>query len=156
MKKVLFILLSCLLVVFAILFMYSCEWVWPESCGSYNLGNGIYMMEWDGGGRVIVKGTNNRGKTCYGGSYLIPTYESGYDSAGNFAEYVIDAKYDNNWIIAKTGNYINGENKYYIVDKSFDLEKTSEEDIVKNYIFDYSDSLTFAEACHVKGINIKW
>ena len=33
------------------------------------------MMEWDGGGRVIVKGTNIRGKTCYGGSYLIPTYE---------------------------------------------------------------------------------
>ena len=156
MKKVLFILLSCLLVVFGILFMYSCEWVWQEAWGSYDLGNGIYMMEWEGGGRVIVKGTNVEGRSCFGGSYLIPTYESRYDSTGNFAEYVIDAKFDNNWIIAKTGNYINGENKYYIVDKSFDLEKTSEEDIVKNFIFDYSDSLTFAKACHVKGIKIKW
>ena len=78
------------------------------------------------------------------------------DTGIHFAEYVIDAKFDNNWIIAKTGNYIDGKKKYYIVDKSFDLEKTSEEDIVENYIFDYSDSLTFAEACHVKGIKIKW
>jgi hypothetical protein len=69
---------------------------------------------------------------------------------------VIDAKYDNNWIIAKTGNYSNGENKYYIVDKSFDIEKTSEEDIVENYIFDFTDSLSFANVCHQKGIKLKW
>ena len=136
--------------------MCSCEWIWPEFEGSYNLGNGIYMLEWERGGRIIVKGSFIRGRTCYGGSLLIPTDESQFDSACNFAEYVIDAKFDNNWIIAKTGNYSNGENKYYIVDKSFDSEKTSEEDIIKNYILDFSDSLTFAEACHLKGIKIKW
>ena len=144
------------MLLLAIGFLYISEWIWPEFGGSYNLGNGIYMMEWDGGGRVIVKGSYIRGRTCYGGSQLIPTYESGYDSAGNFAEYVIDAKYDNNWIIAKTGNYSNGENKYYIVDKSFDIEKTSEEDIVENYIFDFTDSLSFANVCHQKGIKLKW
>jgi hypothetical protein len=38
------IILTLSLLVFAILFMYSCEWIWPEFEGSYNLGNGIYMM----------------------------------------------------------------------------------------------------------------
>ena len=43
---------------------------------------------------MIVLGSNMYGKTCYGGSQLIPTYENQYDSLGHFAEYVIDAKAD--------------------------------------------------------------
>jgi hypothetical protein len=150
-------IISCFvgLVAFIKVCFVPTDWDPSVLWGSYDLGNGIYMVDWEGG-REIIKGTNIQGRTCYGGSYLIPTYESRYDSAGNFAEYVIDAKYDNNWIIAKTGNYSNGENKYYIVDKSFDIEKTSEEDIVENYIFDFTDSLSFANVCHQKGIKLKW
>lgn len=144
------------MLLFVIAFLYISEWVWPEFNGSYNLGNGIYMMEWDGGGRIIVKGSYIRGRTCYGGSHLIPAYESLYDSTGNFAEYVIDAKVDEDWIIAKTGNYINGEHKYYIVDKSFDIEKTSEEVIIKDYIFEFTDSLSFANDCDQKRIKLRW
>ena len=100
-KGILYII-GCLLTVY--ICFTATEWFWPELNGSYSLGNGIYMLEWDGGGKIIVNGTSIEGNTCYGGESLIPTYENGYDSLGHFAEYVVDAKADDSWIIVKTNN----------------------------------------------------
>ncbi|MBR1654935.1 MAG: hypothetical protein IJ698_00745 [Prevotella sp.] len=85
-------------------FFYLTDWIWPEFNGSHSLGNNIYMVEWDGGGRMIVKGTNIKGNACYGGERLIPTYVNQYDSIGNVSEYVVDAKADDKWVIVKTDN----------------------------------------------------
>ena len=63
------------------------------------------MLEGDKTTKTIVYGTSIKGKTCYSGEPLIPTYDNQYDSIGNFAEYVVDAKADDNWIIAKTDHY---------------------------------------------------
>ena len=114
------LILGIIISVFVIimLFIYASDWIWPEFNGSYSLGNNIYMIEWDGGGKMIVNGTTIEGNTCYSGQPLIPTYENQYDSIGNFAEYVVDAKSDDNWIIAKTSNHINNQRKYYIINKN--------------------------------------
>lgn len=57
------------------------------------------MMEWDNGGRIIVKGSTIRGNTCYGGSVIITFNKNRNDVNGNFAEYIVDANADDNWII---------------------------------------------------------
>lgn len=149
--------IGCLLtiVICFFLFLFATEWFWPEYNGSYSLGNNIYMIEWGGRGRVIVQGSNIRGNTCYGGSQLIPAYGNQYDSVGNYAEYVVDAKANNNWIIARTNNHMNNQRKYYILNKRYNPNQTIE-DIIKTRIESFTDSSDFANKCHNYDIHIKW
>ena len=110
----------------AIIMLFSSEWLFPEWNGSYSLGNGIYMMEWDGPGRIIVQGSNIHGRTCYGGSLIIPTNEEECDSMGY---------------------------KYYILNKSFALDLPSER-IVDEYREVFLSEDSFMQACDLKGIEI--
>ena len=157
MGKAIISVIGCLLaiVICFFLFLFATEWVWPEFNGSYPLGGNIYMLERDGGGCVIVQGSNIRGNTCYGGSQLIPTYENQYDSLGNFAEYVVDAKADDNWIIAKTDNKLNHRSRYYIINKQHDIETLDAKEIIEKYITSFTDSCEFANKCFSNGIRIK-
>lgn len=139
---------------YLIVFLFATEWFWPEFWGSYYLGNSIYMLDWDGDTRVIVKGENLRGRTCYGGGQIIPKYELAYDSLGNFAEYVTDAKSDGDWIVVRCANKQSTQIKYYIIDKSFNMN-ISPEEIIEDYVYEFSDSLAFARVCKDKGIKIK-
>ena len=138
-----------------VVFVYAATWLWPAFYGSYSLGNNIYMLEGDGG-KMIVKGTTIEGNTCYSGEPLIPTYENQYDSIGNFAEYVVDAKSDDNWVIAKTGNKKTNQKKYYILNKDFDFDYTKVDEIIKTKIEEFTDSIEFSKKCHDYGIKIKW
>lgn len=137
-------------------FVYAATWFWPDFYGSYSLGNNIYMLEWDGGGKMIVNGTRIEGNTCYGGEPLIPTYENQYDSIGNFAEYVVDAKSDDNWVIAKTDNHISNQRKYYILNKKYNPNEMTVEDIINTRIECFTDSSEFAKKCLSYGVLIKW
>ena len=142
-----------MIVCFAV-FVYAAAWLWPGFYGSYSLGSNIYMLEWDGGGYVIVQGSNIHGNTCYGGNQLIPTYENQYDSAGNFAEYVVDAKSDDNWVVAKTDNNSNHQRKFYLIDKK-DIEHVSSEEILNHRIACFSDSTKYVRECKKRRIRIK-
>ena len=137
-------------------FVYSATWFWPDFYGSYSLGNNIYMLEGDKGRKTIVNGTTIEGNTCYGGQPLIPTYENQYDSIGNFAEYVVDAKSDDNWVIAKTNNHINNQRKYYIINKKYNPNEMTVEDIINTQIECFRDSNEFATKCLSNGVEIKW
>ena len=139
-----------------IFFSFFSTWWFPEFYGSYSLGNNIYMLDWDGGGRIIVRGTSIEGNTCYGGERLIPTYENQYDSIGNIVEYVVDVGADENWIIAKTENKVNLQRKYYIMDKRNITDKMAAEEIIKNRIRSFVDSIEFAEKCSNDKIRIQW
>lgn len=96
------------------------------------------------------------GNTCYGGEPLIPTYENQYDSIGNFAEYVVDAKSDDNWVIAKTDNHISNQRKYYILNKKYNPNEMTVEDIINTRIECFTDSSEFAKKCLSYGVLIKW
>ena len=128
---------------------------WPDD-SSYDLGNNIYMMEWDGGGRLIVLCSHVEGKKCYGGSYLIPTYENSVDSNGEFAEYVVTAKSDEKWVIVKTDNFQSKQHKYYIINKDYDPNEMTTEEIINTKIDCFTDSSEFANKCLENGISIKW
>lgn len=142
--------------VIILLSIYASDWIWPEYNGSYDLGNNIYMLEWNGGGKIIVNGTTIEGNTCYSGEPLIPTYENQYDSIGNFAEYVVDAKSDDNWVIAKTNNHISNQRKYYILNKKYNPNKMTVEDIINTQIECFRDSSKFATKCLSNGVKAKW
>ena len=150
---------TIVIIIVFICFLISMEiscWWFPEFNGSYSLGNNIYMLDWDGGGKIIVRGSSFEGNTCLGGESLIPTNENQYDSVGNFAEQVVDAKADENWIIAKTENKINLQRKYYILDKRNITDKMATEEIIKNRIISFVDSIEFAEKCSKDKIQIQW
>ena len=144
-----------LVIICSLLFLYSSEWLWPEFNGSYNLGKGIYMIEWDGG-KLIVKGSNIKGHTCYGGERIIPTYENQYDSIGKRVEYVVDAKFNDHWIIAKTNNEVTQRVKYYIINKDEGIEKVDADKILEKYTLSFTDSIEFDNACQKMGITLKW
>ena len=151
-----FVLGLVALIICLVTFLYAAEWIWPEFNGSYNLGNNIYMLEWDGGGRIIVSGTNISGKTCYGGENLIPTYENSVDSNGHFTEYVVDAKSDERWVIVKTDNYQSKQRKYYIINKDYDPNEMTAQDIIDTKIECFTDSSEFANKCLENEISITW
>lgn len=154
-KTLLFLSMGIIVAITSLmLFLDAAEWLWPEYYGSYNLGSGIYMIEWDGGGKLIIKGSSIKGNTCYGGEYIIPTSENYCDSNGNFAEYVVDAKHNDSWIIAKTDNYITHQAKYYIINKNEETKRLNAEEIFEKYTLCFTDSIEFSNTCQNKGINI--
>ena len=157
-SKIIIKILGILIIIVLLFigFLFASEWIFPQMHGSYNLGHGIYMMEWDGGGRVIVYGTSISGNTCYGGTPLIPTYNNQYDSLGRQMEYVVDAKSNKRWIIVKTNNKMTHQKKIYIIDKDCNTQEKTSDNTLPIQILNYNDSLDFAKACNNKGIKINW
>lgn len=137
-----------------IIFLFSVDLLWPEYKGSKNLGNGLYLLDWDGGS-IIVKGENIHGKTCYGGEYIIPVYNCRYDSVGNVNEYVVKEKHNDKWILVKVTILTPAMEKYYLIDKSFNT-KCSAETITKKFITSFSDSSQFFNYIHSHNIEIEW
>lgn len=156
--KLLLLLLGIMFSIYVLfmLFLFVSDWIWPEFNGSHDLGNNIYMLDGDGNGRIIVYCSNKEGKTCCGGSYLIPTYENGYDSNDNFAEYVVTAKSDERWVIVKTDNHLIQQRKYYIINKDYDPIEMTTQDIIDTKIECFADSSEFANNCLKNGIALQF
>lgn len=154
-KTVLYVISGIIVIVICfVAFLYATTWWWPEIHGSHSLGNNIYMIDWDGGGKLVVRGTTVEGNTCYGGVPLIPTYENQYDSDGNWAEYVVDAVSDDNWIIVKTNNRSSDEKCYYIIDKREIDDQMSAEEIIETKIESFTDSTQFSQRCFENAIEM--
>ena len=121
------------------------NWVWPEANGSINMGDNIYMVEIEGRGYIYFC-TELRGRACKDG---LKSYYLNVDSTGRLSEKVVDFGYDERWVIAKTNNYKKYK-RFYILDKRFTHNITSPkeiDDVIDNYIYEFSDSLAFARAC---------
>ena len=129
------------------LFLYLSEWFLPEWHGSYSLGKGVYMIEWDSPGKIIVQGTNVSGRTCYGGTLLVPSYENEYDSYGNYNEYVVNAVHNMDWIVAYTYSIKEKNYKYYTIDKSLINNDICANDITERFIRMYLDKDSFIHFC---------
>lgn len=169
--KSLLYLLTGIITLFVCLmfFFYVSEWLWPEWNGSHNLGKNVYMIEWDGG-NVIVYSTEISGRTCYSGSPLIPARQDAYDKKGHWkeslnqwndslgvlSEYVVDAKADDEWIIAKTDNKKTQKKKFYIIHKNFDPDTIDAQEIIQSHIWSFDDSILFENSCQNNCITVKW
>ena len=145
-----FIIILCM----SLSLFLSIDWLWPEFMGSSNLGNGLYLLEWDGG-PIVVKGTNIHGKICYGGEYIIPAYNCRYDSVGNINEYIIKEKHNDKFILVKDTVLTPAGYKYYLIEKNFPTGCSTE--IIKNkYIVTFSDSIQFFNYVHSRNVDIEW
>jgi hypothetical protein len=163
MKKTIKIIVIITSMIFVLLIglFFSSEWLFPEWNGSYNLGNNLYMMEWDGGGKIIVYCSNKKGRTCYGGPNVVPTYEREYDSLGNFAELVENVKFNNEWIIVKSKLIKKKKYHYYIINKDFDIngfdwETVNCDSIIQSHITEYIDSVTFIKELERRNIDLSF
>ena len=147
MKNGLIVIISLmgLLLSTVLVGLFMSEWLWPELWGSHSLGAGLDMVDGDcPEDRAVIYSSNLHGKTCYGGTYIIPTYEEKYDSLGNFIEYVIDAKSDENHIYVITFMKTDNKRKYYIIDKSYEVTTLYyPEYIRKRYTTLMDDSVKF-------------
>jgi hypothetical protein len=131
------------------------ERIWPEAWGFKDLGNGLCLMDFDGG-PIIVKGSIRE----MGGSHVIPLYEDWSNEHG--IESVADYKVSDDWIIVKTRRKKmhmapseSNEIKFYIVDKRFDKD-IHVDSISANYVTCYTDSLSFVIACKERGVDVSW
>ena len=104
----------------------------------------------------IVWGTIGAWPQLYRGKNLIPTYENSVDSNGHFTEYVVDAKSDERWVIVKTDNYQSKQRKYYIINKDYDPNEMTAQDIIDTKIECFTDSSEFANKCLENEISITW
>lgn len=149
-----------ILLLLAGLLFYS-DWLFPEWNGSYNLGNNLYMMEWDGGGKIIVYCSNKKGRTCYGGPNVIPTHEREYDSLGNFTELVESVKFNKKWIIVKSKLIKKNKYHYYIINKDFDINgfdwgTVNCDSIIQSHITEYIDSIAFIKELERRNIDLSF
>lgn len=94
------------------------------------------MIEWNGG-PIIVQGSCIRGRTCYGGSYVIPSYENRIKRK----EHVTYSEYNDSWIFVKTVMCNPTEDKYYLINKGFKIN-TEPEMILKKYTRSFRDSIS--------------
>lgn len=128
------------------------SWVKPEWHGSYNLGAGIYMIDWDAKTKELVEGTQFEGRTCMAGNLIIPSDARGYLSDSVYS--IVGTEYDERWIIAKAASRKQSEHYYFIIDKSFKTDSVPISDIYGTYLVGYTDSLEFVTACKNKKIAI--
>lgn len=159
MKKITKITAFVLLFVFSLiigLLSYS-NWLFPEWSGSYNLGNNLYMRDWDCG-KIIMYCTGKRGKVCFAGRYVVPTYERRYDNSGNYSEMVENAKFNEQWIIVKSKVIKESKYYYYLIDKNFNvdgLDWNKSDSIIQNHITGPLDSLRFYNLLEERDIKLK-
>jgi hypothetical protein len=156
-KTVKFIITSIAVICALVLLFFSSEWLFPSWNGSYNLGNNLYMMDWDNNTRIIVFCSNKKGRTCYGGTYVIPDVKK-----NKYPTYVDSAKSNEKWIIVKAIGYIDDKEYYYIVDKHFDAESLKKfncsecDSILQSHIIGALNYQEFNKKTKELGIDLKF
>jgi hypothetical protein len=128
--------------------------------GDNKLGDKLTLLEGDRlEDRIIVYcNRSKREGCCYSGSYFLPLYEDHYfkDKRG-YREYIKQAKYNDNYVIAQSVLVEDQTMRYWIIDKDFDLEgsKGSEFDsIIKAHTYGEFDSITFYKKLEELKINL--
>ena len=143
MRKILkFTLIFILsLFLFVAVFDYSSKWLFPQWNGSYDLGNNLYMMDWERGNKIIVYCSRKTGRTCSGGSPVIP-HEHPREV------YVKSAKANDRWVIVKA---LTTES-----DKNLDWEIVNCDSIIQSHIISTFDSISFEKILRDKNIGLKF
>lgn len=142
-----------IIIVLPICLLLLSEWLFPSFWGSYNLGKGLYMMEWDNNSRLIVYCSNPRGNTCYSGIPIIPSSLSD-DIRVNHA------KSNKKWIIVETSqNNDTLKKHYYIIDKSYnikglDWKQDRCDSIIQSHIVCFDNEEMFKNKLYELGIEL--
>ncbi len=110
-----------------------------EFFGDHPLGNNFSLLDGDKKeDRIIVYCAGNEENECNGGIFVIPRYRD-HMLNGKYAEYVETAKSNNDWIIAKSFQMNYRQEKYWIINKNFniknlDCDKTNCDSIIQSHV----------------------
>ena len=98
-------------------------------------------MDWERGNKIIVYCSRKTGRTCSGGSPVIP-HEHPREV------YVKSAKANDRWVIVKALTTESDKLCYYLIDKSFNIKNLDWEivncdSIIQSHIISTFDSISF-------------
>lgn len=138
-----FVVLALLLFVLFCVFWLASDWVCPQNNGSHSLGKNIYLLDWDGGDQIVVIGTDIRGRTCYGGTRLIPIADAESQGCNDYLadEQIINVTSTDDWIEVCTFREDENMTYYYLIDKRSIPKNNTNIDIVKQHFYCFGDSL---------------
>ena len=153
-KRKLLLVVPITIISLFILLFFSSEWLFPNWWGSYSLGNNLYIMDWDGGEKIIVYSTNIRGRTCYSGSNVLPAN----NNIGRL--HVKKAISNENWVIVKAELTDTNKDCFYIISKDFKIDKLTykninNDSIIQSHIFGPFDYISFLSELKLRKINLK-
>ncbi len=153
MRKVIYFLIAVLFI--SIFFLFTCRELW----GDHPLGNHLDLLEGDHiQDRIIVYCSSKDFGTCTGGVPVIPTYEHEFID-GKYAEYVETAKSNQNWVIAKSLQIKDNKEKYWIINKDFDVEnadKINFDSIIQAHITGPLDIIAFKKKLREFNIDLSF
>jgi hypothetical protein len=157
MKKTIKIISVTCSIIFTLIlaFFFSLDWLFPEWwSGSRNLGNNLYMMDWEKGNKIIVYCSNKSGRACYGGSSVIPHNHPR-------EVFVEEAIANKEWVIVKAVTTESNQLCYYLIDKSFNIEgltweTVSCDSIIQSHIIKTYDSLYFKNLLKQRQIDLRF
>lgn len=92
------------------------------------------------------------------GTFIVPSYSRHIDSAGHYAEYVDNAKSNDDFIIAKTNQVKDKKVNYWIINKGFKLancDNTNCDSIIKSHVFGPFDKSQFERKMSELKIDLK-
>jgi len=135
-----------------LLFFVSCNFC--ELFGTYDLGNNFILMQGDGSNEEIIIYCTTKKGCCHSGISVIPSNPSYTDT------YIEEIGYDNNWIIAKSGNKIKKDyHAYWIIKKNFKINIDNCKDdcnkIIRNNVFGPFNNIEFTSKKNKLGIKLQ-
>lgn len=135
-------------------FLFYADSFMPEWNGSYKLGKGLFLIEWDWNTQKIVYSgeTESNG---YGGRYIIPPFP---DSPW-ICMHEVNA--NDLWVIVKATTLKGNYPRYYLIDKSFNIEgldwkADNCDSIIQSHIIVTSDSIRFEEILKKKNVDLRF
>ena len=137
-----------LLVMWFVIVLYVCDLLWPSSLNGYlYLSNGLCIVD-------------NR-YSCQLCTYVV-TYNNTNPSLApiiplpnNENDTMLNYNMDDRYIVCRTVDKDMHLNKFYILDRTFDYATVDQQEIIQDYLYEFSDSLLYAQKCISLGIDGK-
>ena len=142
------------IILLSLLLFFTSEWLFPSWWGSHSLGHNLYMLDWDGGNKIIVYCSNPRGRTCYGGLSVIPSNSNSSQLC------VITAKSNERWVIVRAKQTQDNKNCYYLINKDFNIDNLNCQNVncdsmLQSYVVGPLDSIAFIKELMLKNVSLK-
>lgn len=155
MKKKI-VIISFVFLFFSLLsgVFYLSEWIFPQWNGSSELGNNLYLIDWEKNGKIIVFCSSKRGNTCYGGVPVIPH--------NNPREVLVKSAISNKkWVIVKAVHTQSKKELFYIINNGFnidglDWEQVNCDSIIQSFIFQFQNINDFNQELEKRKIELRF
>jgi len=130
------------------------EWIFPQWNGSSELGNNLYLLDWEKNGKIIVYCGSKKGNTCYGGVPVIP-----HNSPSEV--WVKNAISNKKWVIVKAVQTQSKKELFYLINNGFnveglDWEQVNCDSIIQSFIFQFQNINDLTKELEQRKIDLRF